>query len=75
MQTLKTIYNVSDILQALLTLLIWGVIGYLVIVGQSVPELLQAAGTTILGFYFGSRTQPLANNNAVNAYGGRHNGS
>lgn len=47
----------SVLVQAALTLIIWVVIGYLYATGQVVPEALLGAGTTILGFYFGSKSQ------------------
>ena len=45
----------SVILQALLTLGIWGAVIYLVVVGQPVPEILSMAANLVLGFYFGSK--------------------
>lgn len=40
--------------QAVLTLAIWGAIGYLALSGQPIPELLSNVGLVIVGFYFRS---------------------
>ena len=45
----------SVILQAVLTLGIWGVVIYLVVVGRIVPDILMSAANLVLGFYFGSK--------------------
>ena len=45
------------IVQAILTLGIWGTIVYMAIVGLDVPEILLAGGATILGFWFGSQVE------------------
>ncbi len=45
------------IVQAVLTLGIWGAIIYMAIVAQEVPEILLAGGATILGFWFGSQVE------------------
>jgi len=45
----------SVILQALLTLSVWGVLLYLVVVGKPVPDILSMAANLVLGFYFGSK--------------------
>ncbi|MEW5992946.1 MAG: hypothetical protein AB1744_00935 [Candidatus Zixiibacteriota bacterium] len=45
----------SVIVQASLTLLIWGTICYMYIALYDVPEVLVAAGSAILGFYFGTK--------------------
>ncbi len=42
----------NSVLQAVLTILVWGVIGYLYVVGREVPSELLQAGSLILGFYF-----------------------
>lgn len=54
--TLKDV-NWWLIVQAVLTLGIWGAIVYMSIVGLEVPEILLAGGTTILGFWFGSQVE------------------
>ena len=47
----------NTVLQAILTLLVWGVICYLYVTGQAVPDTLLSAGSIILGFYFHSSAQ------------------
>jgi len=46
----------SVILQALIALILVGVICYLYIVGKDVPEALTQALFVILGFYFGAKS-------------------
>jgi len=53
MQKFLQLLEDSVILQAVLTVLIWGAIIYMVVTGQEVPELLGGAGMVIFGFYFG----------------------
>jgi len=45
----------STIVSGLLALIIWGVICYLAVVGQSVQEVLVGGGLSIIGFFFGSK--------------------
>lgn len=47
----------SVIIQALMALILLGVISYLYVVGQEVPDTLVNAFMIILGFYFGGKTQ------------------
>lgn len=47
----------SVIVQALLTLMVWGGIIYMYVTGQTPSDVLVAAGSVILGFYFGAKTQ------------------
>ena len=47
----------SVVLQAALTVMIWGVMMYLIIIGRPVPDILLSAGNIILGFYFGTKAQ------------------
>jgi len=51
------LFERSVVLQAALTLMFAGVICYLVIVDRAVPEIVAYALSTIIGFYFGSKTQ------------------
>jgi len=51
------LFERSVVLQAALTLTFAGVICYLVIVDRAVPEIVAYALSTIIGFYFGSKTQ------------------
>lgn len=55
-KVLKSIVD-GSVLQAILTLLVWGTICYLYITGQAVPDTLLSAGSIILGFYFHSVAQ------------------
>lgn len=41
----------------ILLLIVWGIIGYLFVAGQPVPEQLLDAGLLILGFFFGATLQ------------------
>lgn len=45
----------SVILQAVLTVLIWGSVVYMILAGKAVPEGLMGAANLVLGFYFGSK--------------------
>jgi len=49
----------SVILQAIIALVLTGVICYLYVIGQDVPESLVQALFVILGFYFGSKSAEL----------------
>jgi uncharacterized membrane protein YfcA len=51
----------SVIVQAILTVGIWAVISYLYIKSLPIPDGLMFAGTTVLGYYFGSKTQNIIN--------------
>jgi len=55
----------SVILQAVLTISIWGVVLYMIVVGKSLPDLLVAAANLVLGFYFGSKVSLM---NAINRH-------
>ena len=57
MSTFWDLFRQSVILQAFLTVMLWGVICYLVIVGHPVPDILAAGGAAILGFWFGTKVQ------------------
>jgi hypothetical protein len=50
-----TLVEQSVILQAVLTLSIWGVVLYLVVSGRPIPDVLLGAANLVLGFYFGSK--------------------
>ena len=47
----------SIIIQGLITLTLLGVIIYLTVSGQEVPETIQGAFLVVLGFYFGSKVE------------------
>lgn len=49
--------NQSTIVQGMLTLLLWGGIVYLTIVGEQVPDVLSQAGAIVLGFWFAEKAQ------------------
>ena len=49
--------NANTILQAVLSLLLWGTICYLYIKGEAVPDTLLTSGGLILGYYFHSSAQ------------------
>lgn len=55
MKTFWALLKESVILQAVLTLGIWGVLIYLVIVGRPIPDVVLGAASLVLGFYFGSK--------------------
>lgn len=65
MNTFVTLLKESVIVQATLTFMIWGVICYLYATSQPIPIELLTAGTTILGFYFGSKAQLWINTKGV----------
>lgn len=46
----------STVIQGLVTLVLVGVVGYLSVVGQPIPDLLTNALMIVLGFWFGSKT-------------------
>ncbi len=52
------------VVPGLLAIIIWGGIVYLIATGQQVPDVLAAAGGTVLGFYFRAQVQ-----RAINAGG------
>jgi uncharacterized membrane protein YfcA len=47
----------SVILQATITLVFAGTVVYLIVVNRPVPEIIGYALSSILGFYFGSKSQ------------------
>ncbi len=55
MQTFWLLLKESVILQAVLTLSVWGVLLYMVVMGNPVPDILTTAASLVLGFYFGSK--------------------
>ncbi len=54
------LFRESVIVQALLTVALWGAVIYLVCTNQSVPEILQLGASSILGFWFGSKVSAAA---------------
>ena len=59
----------SVILQAVLTLLIWGAAIWMVLAGRTMPDLLQNAALIVLGYYFGAK-QSQAVTKALRGYNG-----
>ena len=55
METFWRLLEESIILQSCLTIGLWGVIIFMTIRGQPIPDILSAGGYTILGFWFGSK--------------------
>lgn len=55
MNQLTDLIKGSTIIQGLVTLMILGVICYLIIKGQPVPELLIGTAGTLIGFWFGTK--------------------
>jgi len=49
-------FNRSTITSGLLAIIIWGVIGYLAITGQPIPDALIGAGSMIVGYFFKSKS-------------------
>ena len=49
----------SVIIQGILVITIVGLIGYLLVTGQEVPDQLWQAFMLILGFFFGSKLQQI----------------
>jgi len=56
-ETFWSLFKESVILQGLLTLGIWATIIYLVIKGETPPDMLINVGYTIIGFWFGTKVQ------------------
>lgn len=64
-----SLFQESVIVQAILTLVIWGTIAYMTATGQEVPDGMMTAGQVILGFFFGAKV-PAAAARARAAYNG-----
>lgn len=47
----------STLLQAILTIVLLGVISYLIVIEHPVPDVLTNAFLLILGYYFGTKSQ------------------
>jgi hypothetical protein len=52
--TFWTLFKESAIIKGALTLLVWGAIIYMMIVGNEVPAQLFDAGYALIGFWFGT---------------------
>ncbi len=55
MQTVLNAINGREITQSVMALVLLGAIVYLAVTGQSVPDILQVAFATVLGFFFGAK--------------------
>lgn len=49
------LFRESVILQAVLTVGIWGAMIYLVLTSQVIPDIMSQAAYLVLGYYFGSK--------------------
>ncbi len=56
--TLAQLFQESVIMQGAVSLVVVGLWGYLLIVGQEVPAELSAVVTLVVGFFFGSKLLP-----------------
>ncbi len=65
METFWRLLEESVIVQGIMTLLVWGAIIYLVVVGKPVPDILSAGGMGIMGFWFGSKVTAAAHAEAL----------
>ena len=57
MSSFWSLFKESVIVQAAIALMLLGTICYMYANGQEVPDTLVIAFGTVLGFYFGSKTQ------------------
>lgn len=55
MQWLKSEFSKSNIISGLLALIVWGIVGYLAIQARDIPDVLTAAGMTVIAFFFGAK--------------------
>ena len=49
------LFKESVILQAILTLGIWGAVIYLALADRAIPDVMLGAANLVMGFYFGSK--------------------
>ncbi len=56
-QTFLDLFQQSVIMQGLLSLLVIGLWGYMVVTGQEIPSELSALVTLVVGFFFGSKVE------------------
>lgn len=49
-------YSKSTITSGILALLIWGIIGYLAIMGMDLPDALTVGGGSIIGYFFAAKS-------------------
>lgn len=55
MEWFKDQFAKSNIISGILAIAIWGVILYLSIVGQPIPDILIAGGASILAFFYDAK--------------------
>ena len=55
MKWLQSQWEQSSIISGILALAIWGAIIYLAIAQLSIPDILYAGGTGVMGFFFGAK--------------------
>ena len=55
MQTFLSAINGREITQSLMAITLLGAIVFLSVTGQTVPDTLQVAFATVLGFFFGAK--------------------
>ncbi len=53
-------FSKSTIMSGLLALLVWGIIGYLAIVGREIPIVLATGGGAIIVFFYGAKSEASA---------------
>ena len=53
--TVKQLFQESVIMQGTLSIVVVGIWGYMLIVGQEIPAELSAMVTLVVGFFFGSK--------------------
>ncbi len=55
MQAFSQVVNGREITQSVMAIVLLAAIVYLAVTGQSVPDILQVAFATVLGFFFGAK--------------------
>lgn len=73
MNTFIDLLKSSSLIQGTITLVCILVMAFLIVTGKPVPDILANLVVMILGYYFGTKTQQLANKEAK--YNATSNGS
>ena len=63
---MKDLFLQSVVLQGILTIGLWGVAAYLMVVGQEVPDLLAVGCGAVITFWFTNKAAATAAKAAVN---------
>lgn len=63
---MKDLFMESVILQGILTVGLWGVAAYLMVIGQEIPDLLAAGCGAVITFWFSSKAAAAAAKAVVN---------